>query len=255
VGPGVVVIVLPLLRFLPHLIERPEDVCVEEFTPEAAVQAFYIGVLRGFTGLDKRQRNLSVFAPGIKSVADELRAVVHPDHRGKAAAFFELLQDANDAPSGQAGIGFDAKDLPVVVVKNIQHAERTTVPQAVVDVIQAPDLVGPGRLEESLLYMSGQPLLRTSPDIESQGRVDPVDPLVIPGSPVESQSVVGLPEADRRMRGDEPVQFVDHRIVLLWLRCVPVRASGQAHGPAALTDAHAVFCVHVRDQPALLARA
>jgi len=123
------------------------------------------------------------------------------------------------------------------------------------DVIQAPDLVRLGRLEESLLYASGQPLLCAAADVEAQRRVDPIDPLMIPGSPVESQSVVGLPEADRRMLGDEPVQFVDHRTVLLWLRCVPVRASGQAHGPAALADAHAVLRVHVRDQPALLARA
>jgi hypothetical protein len=36
---------------------------------------------------------------------------------------------------------------------------------------------------------------------------------------------------------------------------VPIRASSQTDGSAALTDAHAVLRVHVRDQPPLLARA
>jgi len=261
VRPAVVVVVLPFLRFLTDLIERPEDIGIEEFTPEAAVQAFDTGVLRGFTGLDKRQHDLSVFAPRIEALADELRAVVYPDHGGKTAAFFELLQHADDALGWRAGIGLDAKDLPVVVVEDIQHPDGPpALPmlyrlKAVVDAIQAPDPVGLRRLEESLPQASREPFLGASPDIESERRVDPVHAFVIPRSPGESQPVVRLPEADRWVLGDECVQRVDHRLVLLRRRFVPIRAPGQADGPAALTDAHAVLRVHVRDQSALLARA
>jgi hypothetical protein len=67
--------------------------------------------------------------------------------------------------------------------------------------------------------------------------------------------VVRLPEADRWVLCDERVHRIDHRLVLFRLRFVPIRASGQAHGPAALTDAHAMLRIHVRDQPALLDRA
>jgi len=43
-GPAVVVIILPLLRFLPDLIQRPEDVGVKEFAAKAAIQAFCVGL-------------------------------------------------------------------------------------------------------------------------------------------------------------------------------------------------------------------
>jgi len=106
VRPAVVVVVLPFLHFLSHLIERPEDVCVEEFTPETAVQALDIRVLCRFAGLVGRciialgESDLSVFAPRVEALADKLRAVVHSDHGRKAAAFLELLKHA-DHPAGR----------------------------------------------------------------------------------------------------------------------------------------------------------
>lgn len=111
------------------------------------------------------------------------------------------------------------------------------------------------RLKEVLLDAGRKPLFRAAADVQAQRGVDPVHAFVIPRSPRQAQPVVRLPEADRRMLGDKRVQRVDHRVVLRRLRSVPVRAPGQAHRPAALTDAHAVLGVHVRDQPALLARA
>ena len=88
---------LPLLRFFPDLIESPEDVGVEEFTPDAAVQSFDVRVLGRLARLDEGQGDLAVFAPRIEAAADELRAVVDPQHGRKAAPFFELLEHPDDA--------------------------------------------------------------------------------------------------------------------------------------------------------------
>jgi len=76
-----------------------ENVSIEEFTPESAVQPFDIRVLRRFAGLDKGEGDLPVFAPSVKALADEFQAIVHPDHRREAPAFFELLKRADDAAS------------------------------------------------------------------------------------------------------------------------------------------------------------
>jgi hypothetical protein len=106
-GPAVVVIVRPFLCFLPVRIERPEDVGIEEFTSEAAVHVLDIRVLGGLLRLNEGKRDPAVFAPRVEAPADKLRAVIHVDHGGKAAAFFKL----------------------------IRPAERTTTPRAVVDVV------------------------------------------------------------------------------------------------------------------------
>lgn len=43
---GVVILVLPGERLLPHLIESPKDVDVKQFAVQAAVQSFEIGALK-----------------------------------------------------------------------------------------------------------------------------------------------------------------------------------------------------------------
>ena len=126
------------------------------------------GVLRWFAELEKARVIFRFFTPRIEATANEIRAIVDPKHGRKTAAFFELLKYLDDALSRQAGIcfnakhRFNAKHLPIVIAQNIQHAERTTVPQTVVDVVQAPDLVRVRGLEQPQLYARWQSLFRTA---------------------------------------------------------------------------------------------
>jgi len=71
---------------------------------------------------------------------------------------------------------------------------------------------------------------------------------MIPEASIQPTPAVRLPETDRRVFGDKRVQRINHRIVLLRLRFVPVRASGETHRPATLPDAHAMLFVHMREQ-------
>ena len=82
VRPAMAVIVLPLLRFLSHLIQGAEDLRVQEFAAEPSIEAFYIGVLCRLARLDEGQGDLALFAPRIELVADELQTVVDSEHRG-----------------------------------------------------------------------------------------------------------------------------------------------------------------------------
>lgn len=75
-----VVIVLPFERFLADLAERFTDIGVQEFAPDAAIEAFNVGVLRGLAGLNAGQCDLALFAPGLQLMADELRTVIDTDH-------------------------------------------------------------------------------------------------------------------------------------------------------------------------------
>ena len=104
-------------------------------------------------------------------------------------------------------------------MRNARPFCRCDIGKAVVDVVQAPDLVGPGRLEESMLHACGQSFLRAAADVEPERRVDPIRAFVIPRSPCEPQLEVRLPEANRRVPGDKRVQRVGHRAALLrlWL--------------------------------------
>jgi len=126
-GPAVVVVALLLLCFLSDPVERLEDVGIEEFAPQAAVEALDICILCRFAGLDKGQRDFAVFTPGVKALADELWAVVHADHGRKTAAFLQLLRGPDYSAGRNAGIGLDAKHLPVVVVENIEHPKRAAI--------------------------------------------------------------------------------------------------------------------------------
>jgi hypothetical protein len=67
--------------------------------------------------------------------------------------------------------------------------------------------------------------LTPAPDIEPEGRVDPVDALVIPRIAGKTETVVCLPEANRGMLPHQSIQGVDDAPVGLGVPLVPVRTA------------------------------
>lgn len=103
-----VVIVLPDVYAFAEFVKRPEHVDIQEFSADASVQSFHIGVLGRLAWLYEGKRDLVLLAPGIHSVADKLWAIVHPDHLGESVRLFQLLQDAYDPLRGQGRVCFNA---------------------------------------------------------------------------------------------------------------------------------------------------
>lgn len=74
--PLVVVSMTPVLCHAPNLVERGEHESVQYFGAEGAVEAFDVGVLGRFAGLDVDQGDAMLLCPLPERSADELRAVV-----------------------------------------------------------------------------------------------------------------------------------------------------------------------------------
>ena len=74
--PLLVVFDEPILRDLLYLLDRFEDVSVEDLGPVGLVEAFAERVLSGLAGLDEAQPDFSLLGPIDEGVAGELGAVV-----------------------------------------------------------------------------------------------------------------------------------------------------------------------------------
>lgn len=251
----VVVISLPFEGFVPDFVQGSEDIGVEQFAADASIESLDECILHWLPGLDEGEGDLAILTPDDETVTDELRAVVDTDHLWEPTALLQLLQDADHAHGWQRCVRLDAEHLPIEVVNDVEHAERTTVPKAVVHEVQAPDLIGSRRLEELLFGARREPLFGPATDIESQRCVDPVHALVIAGTASESQPMISLPEADGRMPLDKFVQRIDDLFISAFTSFVAVRTVCDSSRPAALTNAHAMLFSHVRNQPPPLVRA
>src|SRR5882762_3848917 len=93
----VVVASTPVLGHAPNLIERSEDVAVQHFGAEGAVEAFDVGILGRLARLDVDQFNDVASSPLAKGGTDEFRAVVQAQASRRTAQFDELIQCPDDA--------------------------------------------------------------------------------------------------------------------------------------------------------------
>ena len=95
-----VVAAQPIFGDFARVDERLEEVCVEHFATEAAIEAFDERVLVGFAGLDVEDLDAFAATPIGEGLAQELRSVVAADRTGLAIELDELLEHANDARRG-----------------------------------------------------------------------------------------------------------------------------------------------------------
>lgn len=71
-----VIIVLPLVHQLVHVGQRAEQMNVEQFAAERAIEAFDISVLCRLAGLNPVQGNVLLLKPLAHFGADKFRAIV-----------------------------------------------------------------------------------------------------------------------------------------------------------------------------------
>lgn len=74
-----VVVGQPKLRLLEHFGQVPEDMHVDNTTPEASVEALDEDVLHGPPGLDEVELDAFEFCPLCERQGDEFRAIVRAD--------------------------------------------------------------------------------------------------------------------------------------------------------------------------------
>jgi hypothetical protein len=71
-----VVSVSPVLGHAAYLIERGEDITIQNFGPKGAVEAFDVGVLSGLARLDVNQLNTVLLSPLAQGCTDKFWPVV-----------------------------------------------------------------------------------------------------------------------------------------------------------------------------------
>lgn len=75
-GSLLVVAVPPVLGHAPHLVEAGEDVAVEHLGAVGLVEAFDVGVLGRFAGLDVDEFDATILRPLLEHCTDELGPIV-----------------------------------------------------------------------------------------------------------------------------------------------------------------------------------
>ena len=77
-GPVVVVALAPVFGHAANFIERHEDVAVEDFGAERAVETFDVGVLSGFARLDVDEFDAIPQCPLMQGRTDQFGPVIEP---------------------------------------------------------------------------------------------------------------------------------------------------------------------------------
>lgn len=186
------------------LAETVEQVLVETFVPQPAIERFHKRILRRLSG-----RNVVPFDPGLLDpfqdcVTGQLRAVVRDDHLRTAALVDQPRELPGDADARQRDIDNRRQGLACKVIDHTERPEPPAITQGIGDEVEAPSLVrslgkvhraaGADRALAAAPALHGETLLL----------VDPEDLLVVGAQPLPveqyPQPAVTEPAAYRSQR-------------------------------------------------------
>ena len=134
--PDIVVVIAPKGKFLTSIREAVEDLFIEAFIPQAAVEALNQAVLLRFAGVDVVPGNAGIARPFEDRGAGEFGGIItddsvgfalNPDHRGQLPCH---------ARARKAGIGNQPQILACAVIVDCQNAELAGCTEGVRDEIQ-----------------------------------------------------------------------------------------------------------------------
>ena len=95
-----IVVPVPFTRDFPHIVQCPEQIRVQHRAAVAAVEPFYIAVLRRMAGLYIHQVNIIGLAPLLEYSSDELRAIIATYVLGLSHGPDDLFQYPDQSGSG-----------------------------------------------------------------------------------------------------------------------------------------------------------
>lgn len=187
-GSNLVVVLTPLMNFVPGLVQRPKPVLVEALVPEFAVQALDEGVLCGLSGLDEAEIDVVLLGPKEHGLTGEFAPVVADNQRGKGAAAAKLIEKTGHAAARYGNGSELADNFSGVIIHDVQNAKSTAIAELVRNKVHRPSQIGPcrhvHRKSRSLEFLA---LL--GPHLRPLVGVNPIGPL-----PVNDQTL-GLEQA------------------------------------------------------------
>ena len=179
VGSDFVVVAPPFLDDGPGVRDAVEPVLVEAFVAQLAVEALHVAVLLRLARLDEGVLHAVHVAPTIQGQTRELGPVVGVDPPGPASEIDKVVEDPGYAMAGYRAVDLDPKAFLGVVVHDREHPHSEALPCGVVHEVQAPSLIGGGRLEDLVDALEAMPLALAAANLESRVTVYPIHPLQV----------------------------------------------------------------------------
>jgi hypothetical protein len=136
-----VVVLPPLFNQDLRFPQAVEDFPVQQFIPEAGVEALTVSVLPRRTGLDVGRLGADCRNPVPNSLSYKLWAVVRPDVGGDTAQDEQVRQRINDLSRVQLPLHSDRQAFPAVFVQDVERSERFPIMGSVMHEVIRPDMV------------------------------------------------------------------------------------------------------------------
>ena len=129
-----------------RLEEVGEQLAVEAFIAEAAVEALIDSVLPWASGLDEAGRYARLVQPFLEEMGDKFGPVVAAQVSGRSVKRDQGGERRDDLMGAHPAAGHDIEAVVAVLVDDRQELHRVAALGGVEDHVDAPDVVNPGRL-------------------------------------------------------------------------------------------------------------
>ena len=87
----------PVMDDFTDFTQTGKEMCIEHFAPQAAVEAFDVGILSWFAWLDVMEADVVPFTPCHQFRGNEFWTIIHSNLLGQRMAVLELFQNTDDA--------------------------------------------------------------------------------------------------------------------------------------------------------------
>jgi hypothetical protein len=124
------------------LVERVEDLPVEQLVTQFSVEGFAIAILSGTARLDIGGLGSNGRNPFPKCRCHELGAVIGTDVRWNPAQYEEVGENIDDVRSFELAGHPNSEALARELVDHAQHAEGSTIVGAIADKVIGPHVIG-----------------------------------------------------------------------------------------------------------------
>ena len=194
----------PCLDDAASLAEAVEQVLVETFVPQAAIERFHERILCRLPGCNVVPFDAGLLHPFQDRVTGQLRAVVRDDHLRAATLVDQTGEFPRNADTRQRDIDNRRQGLACEVIDDAERPEPPAIAQGVGDEVEAPSLVRP--LGEVHRAAGADCALPAAPALHGETflLVDPEHLLVVSAQPLaveqNAQPAVTKPAAGRSQR-------------------------------------------------------
>ena len=160
--------------------QAEEDLAVEQFVAQLAVEALAVAVLPRTAGLDVGGLGADRGDPFAQGDGDELRAVVGSDIGRRPAQDHQIGQGLQHVGGVEPSLHPDGQGLVGELVDHTQHPELASIMGPILDEVVGPDVVGPlGAQAHARAVVQPEPaaLWLFLWDLQPLLSPDPLDPL------------------------------------------------------------------------------